>query len=231
MIFARWERESRGVIEPVSVGALVYLWEWDVRDRGELSSEERAIAQKIREKPHRETYVTTRLAVRNAVRGLTGCAVDEVCIKRTALGKPYVAGRPDVHLSISHSGREIMVVVARVPVGVDIEGGTRERRWVEIARRYFAAKDAEAVEQAAVAEQKEAFLQQWVAKEAALKSLGVGLAGYLERAQCVRDANAIVGVRIGDGIVKVTGFGTPAGTLGALACEVPTNSIRWILVE
>ena len=36
-------------------------------------------------------------------------------------GKPYLAGYPDIHISLSHSGRLAACAVAKKPVGVDVE--------------------------------------------------------------------------------------------------------------
>jgi len=71
------------------------------------------------------------------------------------------------------------LVLADVPIGVDCEVRRRERPWTALATRYFPAGEAARIEKAE--DPGRAFLRHWVAKEALLKCLGLGIAGSLAR--------------------------------------------------
>lgn len=60
-------------------------------------------------------------------------------------------------------------------IGVDLEDRTRDLEALELARRYFADAEAQAVECAGGPTRLHTFLQFWSLKEAALKSIGKGL--------------------------------------------------------
>ncbi len=87
-------------------------------------------------------------------------------------GKPELAAPFDnlgLRHNLSHGGSYAAVLVADAPCGVDVEAPTAG---LEVAEVVFGA--AERAEIAAHPRPAERFLQHWVAKEAALKLLGVG---------------------------------------------------------
>ena len=74
------------------------------------------------------------------------------------------------------------------------------------------------------------FLQQWVAKEAALKAAGVGLSRHLHQAECHYGEAAIRAVRWGRGPAEafaIREFSLPDGTPGAVAWEDGAAELRW----
>lgn len=92
-------------------------------------------------------------------------------------GKPRIDGwRADIEFSISHSGRLVVVAVAReMPIGVDVEQMRPSRE-----RRSLTASVLSAVEQAVFCslptEDREfGLLRYWTRKEALLKATGHGL--------------------------------------------------------
>lgn len=91
-------------------------------------------------------------------------------------GKPVLRGMAG-HVSIAHSGSSLVLVLANAPIGVDCEIRRRERPWVALAARYFPAREATLI--AETDDPGRAFLLHWVAKEALLKCLGLGIAGSL----------------------------------------------------
>lgn len=99
-------------------------------------------------------------------------------------GKPrlYVRGEAhcDVRFNWSHSGAMALVALARhVNPGVDIEQPRGGVKVLEIAQRFFAPAEADAL--ASSEERDVQFYRLWCAKEAVLKALGRGLAFGLER--------------------------------------------------
>jgi 4'-phosphopantetheinyl transferase len=118
-------------------------------------------------------------------------------LRETAHGKPLLAvpdapsrgvkhlpGAPrQVGFNWSHSGDFALVALgAGVEIGVDIERRERNVRALEIARRFFAPEEAEALQGLARADRgREAFFGLWCAKEAVLKAHGEGLSFGLAR--------------------------------------------------
>lgn len=88
-------------------------------------------------------------------------------------GKPYFEGYPfHIHFNISNSGNYVVLILARMPVGIDIQ----EKRITDIDKlgkkvfsvdeyRKFLASD----------DKQEEFFRQWVLKESYVKWTGEGL--------------------------------------------------------
>ena len=90
-----------------------------------------------------------------------------------ANGKPVLVGIPNLHFNLSRGGSVGLVAVAGLPIGTDVETKRDVPELVAIARRYFAPAELEFLTKAF--DQATTFLRLWVAKEAVLKALGVGL--------------------------------------------------------
>ncbi|HSX60518.1 MAG TPA: 4'-phosphopantetheinyl transferase superfamily protein [Tahibacter sp.] len=121
--------------------------------------------------------------------GYCGRAVDELVLEAGAHGKPALAGAP-LAFNLSHAADAAVVALARgVEVGIDLESPSRPRPHAELARRYFRAREADAVEAAAADEREPTFLRLWTAKEAVLKAIGRGLAFGLDRLEFDLGAN------------------------------------------
>lgn len=89
-------------------------------------------------------------------------------------GKASVAGRPDVHFNLTHSGDFAAGVWGSGPVGIDIEkiGRVRER----VARRFFHEGEYRYMEEMEEGQQRqEAFFRLWVLKESFMKATGLGM--------------------------------------------------------
>jgi 4'-phosphopantetheinyl transferase len=65
-------------------------------------------------------------------------------------------------------------------IGVDVEDRTRDLQALELARRFFMDAETQRVEGAGGTARVRTFLQFWILKEAALKSIGQGLAFGLD---------------------------------------------------
>lgn len=98
---------------------------------------------------------------------------EELTLKTGTHGKPYFEGYPDhIHFNISNSGSYVALILARMPVGIDIQ----EKRITDIDKlgkkvfsvgeyRKFLASD----------NRQEAFFREWVLKESYVKWTGEGL--------------------------------------------------------
>ena len=86
-----------------------------------------------------------------------------------------MAGRPDIHFNLTHSGCYAAGVCGAAPVGIDIEEIGLMK--VKVARRFFHEGEYRYLEQMGDGQQKqEAFFRLWVLKESFMKVTGLGMA-------------------------------------------------------
>jgi phosphopantetheinyl transferase len=101
--------------------------------------------------------------------------------EETDNGRPYLSELPDCWFSFSSCRSGLLGAWSSThPIGVDLVDPTSNLEAAALARRFFAAAEAKAVEEAGDAEQLRTFVQLWCLKEAALKSIGKGLPAGLD---------------------------------------------------
>ena len=94
-------------------------------------------------------------------------------IARTGRGKPYAPALPGIDFNLSHARDHVLIGIARAqPLGVDLERIDRKLDAHDLARRFFAGREADALDALPEAERAMAFLKLWTCKEAVLKALG-----------------------------------------------------------
>jgi phosphopantetheine--protein transferase-like protein len=135
-------------------------------------------------------------------------------IEIAAGGKPFVNG---CKFSISHSGPWFVVAVSDREIGVDIETKKSLRDPMALAARFFSQADSGFLTAATDNQRDQLFIQQWVAKEAALKCAGTGISEHLHRAECVYEQSTISAVRCGLDRFEIQAFVLPDETPGAIA--------------
>lgn len=122
-------------------------------------------------------YIVAHGVLRHVLAAYSGGAPQALRFDVGAHGKPYLASRT-LHFNLSHSADRAVIAVARgFEIGVDLEA---ERAGVEtgqIAHRFFFGSEAAAVASGGAT----AFFRYWVAKEAVLKGVGLGLTLPLDR--------------------------------------------------
>jgi 4'-phosphopantetheinyl transferase len=88
-------------------------------------------------------------------------------------GRPALAGADrSVQFSLSHSGDLVLVAVAGVPIGVDVEELSEEQVAADLSTRLHPAEQREIT---AADQPRLAFTRVWTRKEAYLKGIGIGL--------------------------------------------------------
>lgn len=163
-----------------------------------------------------------------------------VRLDQDARGKPRLA--PDIAASgaadrlefnWSHSGDFALVGLARgCELGVDIERFGKNQRSLEIARRFFAPAEADALAQLEPAARDRAFIRLWCAKEAVLKAAGQGLSFGLARLAFAQHPDADWGLTQVDPALgeapdwQLTSFEAAAGYRGALAWRGRARAIE-----
>jgi 4'-phosphopantetheinyl transferase len=172
---------------------------------------------------------TGRSAESAAVRSLLGAyAGAEIAIDYDARGKAHVRGDP-LHFNVSHSGGALALAISRSqPLGVDLEHERRPRRTLELAQRFFAPHEAQALQQRPDAERQTAFLRLWTCKEAMVKAEGVGIAGGLHRAVFdFDDRGQPAGPR--DRAWQVVPFEPASGFYGAVAWRGEPRPVSYLV--
>lgn len=158
-------------------------------------------------------------------------------IARTERGKPYAPAIAHIDFNLSHARDHVLIAVAcHQPLGVDLERVDRRIEIVDLARRYFARAEADALEALSEAVRPAAFLRLWTCKEAVLKAIGEGLSFGLDRVAFTIDADglpiapAALAAEAGpmdDWCVAL--LEPAAGFLGALAWQGPQRHVRTFL--
>jgi len=100
---------------------------------------------------------------------------------RPASGRPSVSPEHalEVDFNLAHTRGLVVMAMARgATVGIDVESLER-RRSLEIARRYFSAREIAALEALPAEAQPRRFIELWTIKEAYLKAIGTGISGGL----------------------------------------------------
>ncbi|MBT2440923.1 4'-phosphopantetheinyl transferase superfamily protein [Streptomyces sp. ISL-36] len=142
-------------------------------------------------------------------------------------GRPAVAqGRTPLHFSLSHGGDLVLVGVASVPIGVDVEALPELEVVAELGAALHRA-EAREVAAASPEESRSVFARLWVRKEAYLKGIGTGLGRDLDLDYLGEDPGT-AGAPPGWRIVNVLGLPDHAA---AAALRTPRSvplSIRWL---
>jgi 4'-phosphopantetheinyl transferase len=147
-----------------------------------LDDAERARAARFLFEDHQHDYIVFHALLRVLLARYLGAAPGELRFTQTAEGKPLVDG---LAFNLSHSAdRALLAITAGEPVGADLELERDDLDLLAIADRYFFGAELEAVRAAASVDApagRRSFFRHWVAKEAVLKGVGLGLGFPLDR--------------------------------------------------
>ncbi|HEX5097358.1 MAG TPA: 4'-phosphopantetheinyl transferase superfamily protein [Acidimicrobiia bacterium] len=146
-----------------------------------LDEDERAAAAK-RVGSVRDRYVVAHGALRTVLAHVAGGAAGALVLDRTCghcgdprHGRPTLAGS-DVEFNLSHSdGIALIACTHAVRVGVDVEVVRPRSLLPKLARRVLDEESYEAWLARPEAEQLGVFIQEWTAREAYLKGVGLGI--------------------------------------------------------
>jgi 4'-phosphopantetheinyl transferase len=180
-----------------------------------LDAAERAKAARYMRLPDQVRFASTRSALRALLGEALGMDPRDVPLVVSERGKPMLADSLGNTLSfnVSHSGDHALIALSqRRGVGVDIERINESIDWRGLARLVCTPEERQAIEDAPHPLQPAQFFRCWTAKEALLKTLGLGitegllalrvdLRGQTPRAfpappQVVRDTHGCAGARV-----------------------------------
>ncbi|WP_307893315.1 4'-phosphopantetheinyl transferase family protein [Bacillus swezeyi] len=98
---------------------------------------------------------------------------EQITFTEGRYGKPSVAGLPDFHFNISHSGKWIVCGAGSTPIGVDVEKIKPIN--FAIAERFFSPSEHRDLMEKKEAERLSYFYHLWTMKESFIKQAGKGL--------------------------------------------------------
>lgn len=144
-----------------------------------LSAAEHAKIEHFQFPADRKTYLVTRALVRVVLSKYSSLAPAAWRFEKNAYGRPRVAKDcvPNpIHFNISHTRELVICAVASTEeIGVDTESLSRREITLELAERYFAASEVDAIKALPGQDQHQRLLEHWTLKEAYIKARGRGL--------------------------------------------------------
>lgn len=144
-----------------------------------LSGQERARRDRIQHPRAFAEFLTGRRLMRTVLGHLLGVAPAAVALlesSRGALSLDPAQNPSGLSFNLSHTEGLVVLAVAHAAVGVDVEWLDRPGRTVELADRYFARAELEALRALPPERQRDRFFELWTLKEAYIKARGLGLA-------------------------------------------------------
>jgi 4'-phosphopantetheinyl transferase len=146
-----------------------------------LDEAERARAARFVFEHDRRRFVAAHAWTRLVLSRSFDCTPESLHFVTGPHGKPDLANRSaDVRFNLSHSGeRALLAIAVGRPVGVDIEQH-RAADLLDVARRFFAPGEIDALERLDGQARLEGFFRCWTRKEALIKAMGDGLSFPLD---------------------------------------------------
>ena len=158
-----------------------------------LSNDEQARANRFIYEGGRRRYTMGRSALRQIVAPLLDQPPEALRFEYSGLGKPELAAdhASDIRFNVTHSHELALIAVTRRrAIGVDVEYRRRVEKYRELAERFFAPRECEALERIDDDEARLwAFFAGWTRKEALLKATGKGLSMPLHKVQVTMAAD------------------------------------------
>ncbi len=146
---------------------------------GELSTDERARAERFHFARHGNRFIVGRGVLRVILGRYLRTAPRRLQFCHGPHGKPALATLSDGHkleFNLSHSeSLALYVVTLNRSVGIDIEHVGRIPEAEQIAERFFTQRECGLIRALPQCKRQERFFRYWTRKEAYLKSVGTGL--------------------------------------------------------
>ncbi|KEJ95569.1 4'-phosphopantetheinyl transferase [Pseudosulfitobacter pseudonitzschiae] len=213
----------------------VDLWLWSLEadtqaDRGLLSPDECARADRFVKERDAALYVAARSRLRRILAAETGQAPADLMFDYGPQGKPALHGGPAFNLSHA-GGMAALAICDTGPLGIDIEKIRPVEK--EVATRFFSASENTALASLAPDEWLNGFYRCWTRKEAVIKAVGQGLSMPLDSFDVTLTPDVPAALtRIAGGVANdwhLTALDAGPGFMAALAVQsygAPVQ-VRW----
>ena len=148
------------------------------RGRALLTDDEREKTDRFRFARDRHTCLITRVLVRTTLSRYCDVPPARWRFRTNDQARPEISTPPStIRFNLSHTNGLIVCLVSRGrEVGVDVESLNRANRWLDLAERFFAPREATVLRRVDESERPTRFLEYWTLKEAYVKARGLGLA-------------------------------------------------------
>ena len=178
---------------PLDLRAPIKQADWHL-----LSEDEKARVERFHQPADRVRMAATRAALRRQLAGRLGCAPAALRFELGPNDKPRLSSqgghKPAVTFNVSHGGEYALIAVSTAPgvasLGVDIEQRRADLDLEDLAEYAFTSSERAFLHRCKPCagesgappglDYASAFFFNWVAKEAALKALGVGISEHLQ---------------------------------------------------
>lgn len=190
--------------------------------REQLSTDERARAERFVFDIHRRRFAAARGLLREALGRELGVSGAAIRFEYGPHGKPglFRGSDPELRFNISHSQERLVVAIARgLELGVDVEAVRQGVEHEAIARRFFSPAERTALLGLPEPERAAAFFTIWTRKEAYVKLIGGGLSVPLDSFDVSLDEPARLLRAAGGGAARteLRSLAAPPGFHAALA--------------
>ncbi|MBX9754321.1 MAG: 4'-phosphopantetheinyl transferase superfamily protein [Pseudomonadaceae bacterium] len=150
-----------------------------------LSTQERHQQGKFHLEQDRHRYLITRTLVRTVLSHYAPIAPQDWVFENDNYGRPTITNRHPLAqrlcFNVSHTdGLVVLIVTSDRQAGIDTENTARHAP-LDVAERFFAKPEAQAIQRLPLAEQQQRFWEYWTFKESYIKARGMGLYLPLER--------------------------------------------------
>jgi 4'-phosphopantetheinyl transferase len=146
-----------------------------------LSDDERARARQFHRHEDALRFATVRAALREQLAQRLGIAAHAVRFTHDANRRPHLADSALVDFNVSHAGAHGLIAMSPMRrVGVDIEQRSDRLDWRSITALTLDPREAAWIETLGAGQRSAAFYDAWVAKEALVKTTGVGITQGLQ---------------------------------------------------
>ena len=150
-----------------------------------LNEYERAHALRFHTHADQVRSTATRAALRRLLVTKVAMPPSKLNFLTNNFGKPYLQGAADINFNVSHAGELAVIAIStNGQIGVDIEDCDRQLDVRALSEYVFTH-----IERRCAIETTEDFIKHWVAKEAVLKAMGVGISEHLQFVSVLPDNN------------------------------------------
>lgn len=148
-----------------------------------LNAEELARANRFVHADVRRRFIMCRSTLRHLLARELKTKAAQLRFRYEQWGKPQLeqSSKTQIHFNVSHSGDWGLVLIAREPVGVDLEIPNERIQYRAIASQILSPRERLTWEGLPAPAQALAVLRIWVCKEALLKAMGLGIAEGLQQ--------------------------------------------------
>lgn len=162
---------------------IVKLDEFPEEDGRDLSAEELDRADRFLRPQIKDRFIKRRSILRKLLSKYLSIKPNEIVIKQTKLGKPYVVNFGNqIYFNISHSQEYVLYGFSReAEIGVDIEFIDPKIEAELISNHFFSPGEIETISNASPENRAEVFFRHWTIKEAYIKLVGKGLTYPLDQ--------------------------------------------------